>query len=209
MSLIDESLASYGFCIGTPREAKRRGGHVALEHDEAIRVNAALKARGIIADFRFPNVIRLAPIALVHVVSRYMEGRPESPRNNGKQRIRKIWEGTRCSGVGMISSGMIIIDKHISDGSHPNRENPFKQTLSNEIPQVWAVAWPLILTNMLNVLVGIIDFKDGGRTWRSIDCGRGNGTAGDDVFNGPDAGHQRRQFCVDRSGLREPATDNW
>lgn len=28
-----------------------------------------------------------------------------------------------------------------------------------EVLQVWAVAWPLILTNMLNVLVGIVDFK--------------------------------------------------
>lgn len=28
-----------------------------------------------------------------------------------------------------------------------------------EAPQVWAVAWPLIVTNMLNVLVGLVDFK--------------------------------------------------
>ena len=31
--------------------------------------------------------------------------------------------------------------------------------LSHEIPRVWAIAWPLILTNMLNVTVGIVDFK--------------------------------------------------
>ncbi len=64
MFLIDEELSSYGFSIGTPREAKRRGGHVALEHDDAVRINEALKARGVISDFRFPNIIRLAPIAL-------------------------------------------------------------------------------------------------------------------------------------------------
>jgi kynureninase len=64
MFLIDEDLSPYGFRIGTPREAKRRGGHVALEHDDAIRINEALKARGVVPDFRFPNVIRLAPIAL-------------------------------------------------------------------------------------------------------------------------------------------------
>ena len=64
MFLIDEELSPYGFRIGTPREAKRRGGHVALEHDYAIRINEALKARSVVPDFRFPNVIRLAPIAL-------------------------------------------------------------------------------------------------------------------------------------------------
>jgi putative MATE family efflux protein len=34
-----------------------------------------------------------------------------------------------------------------------------RSLLSSEIPRVWAIAWPLILTNMLNVTVGIVDFK--------------------------------------------------
>lgn len=33
------------------------------------------------------------------------------------------------------------------------------QRLRNEIPQVWAIAWPLLLTNLLNVAVGIVDLK--------------------------------------------------
>lgn len=53
-----------GFVAGTPRAGARRGGHVALEHQEAIRICKALKARGIVPDFRGPNVIRLAPVAL-------------------------------------------------------------------------------------------------------------------------------------------------
>jgi len=64
MYMIEDVLSPYGFGIGNPREDHRRGGHVALEHDEALRINEALKARGIIPDFRFPNVIRFAPIAL-------------------------------------------------------------------------------------------------------------------------------------------------
>jgi len=67
MFLIDSLLSGepYNFRVGTPRQAAHRGGHVALEHDsEAIRINSALKKRGVIPDFRFPNVIRLAPIAL-------------------------------------------------------------------------------------------------------------------------------------------------
>jgi kynureninase len=41
-----------------------RGGHIAVEHDQAARIAQALKARGIVPDFRQPDVIRLAPIAL-------------------------------------------------------------------------------------------------------------------------------------------------
>lgn len=54
----------YGYAIGTPPEPQRRGGHVAVEHADAARIARALKQRGIIPDFREPNVVRLAPIAL-------------------------------------------------------------------------------------------------------------------------------------------------
>ncbi len=56
--------APYNFAIGTPREHERRGGHVAVEHENGAQINAALKRRGVIPDFRPPNVVRLAPIAL-------------------------------------------------------------------------------------------------------------------------------------------------
>ena len=64
MYLIDERLSVYGFSIGNSREDDKRTGHVALVHDDAIRINEAIKARNIIPDFRFPDVIRLAPAAL-------------------------------------------------------------------------------------------------------------------------------------------------
>lgn len=64
MYLIDEKLTSYGFGVGNPREDRVRGGHVALTHDDALRINEALKANQIIPDFRYPNVIRLAPAPL-------------------------------------------------------------------------------------------------------------------------------------------------
>jgi kynureninase len=54
---------AYGFRIGTPLEHAHRGGHVALEHDDAPRIAKALKQRRVVPDFRAPNVIRLAPIA--------------------------------------------------------------------------------------------------------------------------------------------------
>ena len=61
MFLIDTELTPYGFTVGNPREDAVRGGHVALEHAEAARINEALKAAGVVPDFRYPNVIRLAP----------------------------------------------------------------------------------------------------------------------------------------------------
>ncbi len=64
MNLIRAELDGMGFFIGTPHQDERRGGHIALEHDEAARICKALKEEDVIPDFRAPNVIRLAPIAL-------------------------------------------------------------------------------------------------------------------------------------------------
>lgn len=67
MFLLRQGLTEppYDFSIGTPLEPARRGGHVAVEHPrEALRISLALKARGVVPDFRPPNVIRFAPIPL-------------------------------------------------------------------------------------------------------------------------------------------------
>lgn len=64
MYLVDTKLTKYGYSIGNPRDDKRRGGHVSLEHDEAYRICQALKSHKVIPDFREPNVVRLAPAAL-------------------------------------------------------------------------------------------------------------------------------------------------
>jgi kynureninase len=62
--LVDELLAGHGYAVGTPREPARRGGHVAVEHAEGQRIVGALAERGIVTDFRPPNVVRIAPVAL-------------------------------------------------------------------------------------------------------------------------------------------------
>jgi len=66
MFLVDKILSDkpYSFTIGMPREAERRGGHVALEHEESMRISEASRVRGVVSDFRPPNVIRVAPIPL-------------------------------------------------------------------------------------------------------------------------------------------------
>jgi kynureninase len=67
MYLVDELLskAPYRFRVLTPRPPDRRGGHVALTRDEhALAIKEALGRRGIVADYRPPNVIRFAPSPL-------------------------------------------------------------------------------------------------------------------------------------------------
>jgi kynureninase len=73
MYLIDTKLSQYGFRVGNPREDHRRGGHVACEHDEAYRISAALRDLKVIPDFREPNVIRLAPVALYNTYEEIYE----------------------------------------------------------------------------------------------------------------------------------------
>ena len=64
MELSDARLAAHGFAIATPREERRRGGHVALAHPEAARICKTLRLSGVVPDFRPPNLVRLAPVAL-------------------------------------------------------------------------------------------------------------------------------------------------
>lgn len=63
LTLVDAELLGYGLIIGNPVD-ETRGGHILLEHREAARICKALKAEGVIPDFRAPNGIRLAPVAL-------------------------------------------------------------------------------------------------------------------------------------------------
>jgi kynureninase len=82
MFLIDKTLSEdpYNYGIATPREPERRGGHVGVYHTDAWRINQALLERGVIPDFRPPNIIRLAPIPLytsyhdVWKVSKHLKG---------------------------------------------------------------------------------------------------------------------------------------
>lgn len=64
LDLLDARLAPLGFASPTPRDAPRRGGHVAVTHAEAAGLAKALKVRGVVPDFRPPNIVRLAPVAL-------------------------------------------------------------------------------------------------------------------------------------------------
>lgn len=69
MDLMDEHCAGHGFTLVSPREDARRGSHVSYAHPHGYGVMQALKERGVIGDFRDPDVLRfgLTPLYLRHV----------------------------------------------------------------------------------------------------------------------------------------------
>jgi kynureninase len=58
LRLVDEHCGGAGFAIACPREAERRGSQVALHHPHGYEIVQALIARGVIGDFRAPDVLR-------------------------------------------------------------------------------------------------------------------------------------------------------
>jgi kynureninase len=65
--LLDRSeiqLQGLGFSLATPVDASRRGGHVTFVHEEAGAISRTMRKRGVIPDFRPPNLLRLAPAPL-------------------------------------------------------------------------------------------------------------------------------------------------
>jgi kynureninase len=91
IALMEHRLRDHGFDLASPRDPARRGSHVAFTHPEGFAIMQALIARGIIGDFRAPNLLRFgfAPAytrlvdiwdavdALEHIMSNRGWDRPE------------------------------------------------------------------------------------------------------------------------------------
>jgi kynureninase len=56
--LVDESCQGLGLEIGSPRERQRRGSQVSVRHPDGYRIMRALVDRGVIGDFRTPDLMR-------------------------------------------------------------------------------------------------------------------------------------------------------
>jgi kynureninase len=58
VSLADERLMRHGFTLASPRTASERGAVVSLAHAQGYAIMQALIARGLIGDFRAPDIVR-------------------------------------------------------------------------------------------------------------------------------------------------------
>lgn len=68
ITLVEQKCAEYGFGLFSPRDAARRGSQVALTHEDGYAIVQALIARGVVGDFRMPNILRFgfAPLYISH-----------------------------------------------------------------------------------------------------------------------------------------------
>jgi kynureninase len=67
--LVEERCAGLDVSLACPREGTRRGSQVSFAHPEGYAVMQAMIARGVIGDFRTPDIMRfgIAPLYLRHV----------------------------------------------------------------------------------------------------------------------------------------------
>lgn len=67
--LVEDECAGLGLTLASPRAATRRGSQVCFRHDDGYPIMQALIARGVIGDFRAPDILRFgfAPLYLRHV----------------------------------------------------------------------------------------------------------------------------------------------
>jgi kynureninase len=65
IALADARLREHGVAVASPRDAARRGAHVALAHPDASELCRRLATVGVLADYRAPDVIRfgLSPLS--------------------------------------------------------------------------------------------------------------------------------------------------
>lgn len=69
LDLVEARLAGHGFAPACPRDDALRGGQVSLAHSDGYAICQALIERGVIGDFRAPDVVRFgfAPLYVRHV----------------------------------------------------------------------------------------------------------------------------------------------
>ena len=58
INLMEERCDGLDFVLASPRDDAQRGGHVSLTHPHGFALSRALVERGVVCDFRMPNIVR-------------------------------------------------------------------------------------------------------------------------------------------------------
>ena len=58
IALVEARCAGHGFTLASPRNGQDRGSQVSFEHEQGYAIMQALIARGVIGDFRAPDIVR-------------------------------------------------------------------------------------------------------------------------------------------------------
>ncbi|MDH7638744.1 kynureninase [Sphingomonas oryzagri] len=58
IDVVEDRCAGLGLTLATPREGATRGSHVSFRHEQGWPIMQALIARGVIGDFRAPDILR-------------------------------------------------------------------------------------------------------------------------------------------------------
>jgi kynureninase len=68
IALAEERLMRHGFTLASPRDKNHRGAQVSLAHEQGYAIMQAVIARGLIGDFRAPDIVRFgfAPLYTRH-----------------------------------------------------------------------------------------------------------------------------------------------
>jgi kynureninase len=66
IDLVEQKCAGHGLELASPREGEARGSQVSVLHEDGYAVMQELIARGVVGDFRRPNLMRFgfAPLYL-------------------------------------------------------------------------------------------------------------------------------------------------
>jgi len=58
IALVEQELGGMGFELASPKDAERRGSQVSLTHENGYAIMQAVIARGVVGDFRAPDILR-------------------------------------------------------------------------------------------------------------------------------------------------------
>lgn len=70
IDLVEAFSAGHGFALASPRDADERGSQVSFHHESGYAIMKALIARGVIGDFRSPDIVRFG---FAPLYTRYMD----------------------------------------------------------------------------------------------------------------------------------------